>query len=224
MKRFLIVFLLAITVLGVLAAPAFADLRPSVKTAYVVPKMGVWLEVKGDVNVPAKFGHPLSYPIPANYDIVIDVPWRGVAYGLVNTAPLALKFKVQIPADGDPAEGSILDMTEVDAMRYWSGAVLWDQYWKDLLGTTIPAFNPSIGAKAYANHWWGAVTGASSVATKLTADKKLAPGVYTATLTETVLRTITNLALTTPGQTTPAKYEPGTTSKDFTFIVGPAVP
>ena len=140
MKRFLLVFLLVAVTMGVLAAPAFAALRPSVDTAYVVPKMGVWLEIKGDPNVPLKYGHPLSYPIPANYDVIIDVPWRGVAYGLVNTVPLALKYKVQIPADG-----SILDMTEVDAMRYWSGAVLWDEYWSTLLGTGIPAFNQKSG-------------------------------------------------------------------------------
>jgi len=217
MKRFLLALLLAVSVLGVLAAPAFADLRPSVDTAYVVPKMGVWLEIKGDVNVPVKYGHPLSYPIPANYDVMIDVPWRGITYGLVNTVPLALKFQVSIPAAG-------LDMSQAQAMAYWSGAVLWDQYWKDLLGTTIPAFNSSIGAKAYANHWWGAVTGASSVATKLTADKKLAQGTYSGLLTETVLRTIIDLKLNTAGQTTPVKVLPGTASYPFTFVVGPAVP
>ena len=150
MKRLLIALLVAVTVLGVLAAPAFADLRPSVKTAYVVPKLGVWLEVKGDVNIPVKYGHPLSY--------------------------------------------------------------------------AIPAFNPSIGAKAYANHWWGAVTGATSVATKLTSDKKLAQGTYAGELTETVVRTITDLKLNAAGQTTPVKLLPGTKSYPFTFVVGAPVP
>ena len=217
MKRFLLVFLLVAILLAVLAAPAFADLRPSVKTAYLVPKMGVWLEVKGDVNAPVKLGHPITYPIPADYDVIVDVPWRGITYGLVNTVPLALKYEVSIPAAG-------LDMSQAQAMAYWSGAVLWDDYWKNLLGTTIPAFNSNIGAKAYANHWWGAVTGASSVATKLTADKKLAQGTYTGLLTETVLRTIIDLKLNTAGQTTPVKVLPGTASYPFTFVVGPAVP
>jgi hypothetical protein len=184
---------------------------------------GVWLEIKGDVNVPVKYGHPLSYPIPANYDVVIDVPWRGINYGLVNTVPLALKYEVSIPAVGSPAEGSILDMSQVDAMRYWSGAVLWDEYWSTLLATGIPAFNPNIGAKPYANHWWGAVTGPTSVATGLTPDKKLAVGVYSATLTLTVLRTINDLTLTLVDQTTPTKMDPGTASVPFTFIVGPPV-
>ncbi len=112
----------------------------------------MWLEVKGDVNVPVKYGHPLSAPIPANYDVIIDVPWRGITQGLVQTVPLALKYEVSIPAAG-------LDMSQEQAMAYWSGAVLWDQYWRTLLAATIPAFNPSIGAQAYANHWWGAVTG-----------------------------------------------------------------
>jgi len=217
MKRFLIAFLLVITVLGVLAAPAFADLRPAVKTAYLVPKMGVWLEVKGDVNVPVKAGHPISAPIPADYDVIVDVPWRGITYGLVNTVPLALKYQVSIPAAG-------LEMSQAQAMAYWSGAVLWDQYWKDLLGTTIPAFNSNIGAQAYANHWWGAVTGASSIATKLTADKKLAQGTYAGLLTETVVRTIIDLKLNAAGQTTPVKLLPGAKSYPFTFVVGPVVP
>jgi hypothetical protein len=55
-------------------------------------------------------------------------------------------------------------------------------------------------------------------------DKELAPGTNTGKLTETVLRTIASLALATPEQTTPVKYQPGTTSESFTFIVGPAVP
>jgi len=217
MKRSLLVFLLVTVFLGVAAAPAFADLRPSLKTAYLVPKMGVWLEVKGDVNVPVKVGHPISAPIPADYDVVVDVPWRGITQGLVQTVPLALKFEVSIPAAG-------LEMSQDQAMAYWSGAVLWDQYWKDLLGTTIPAFNPSIGAQAYANHWWGAVTGDASVAAKLTADKKLSQGTYSGLLTETVVRTITDLKLNAAGQTTPVKLAPGTSSYPFAFVVGPAVP
>src|SRR5512137_857157 len=97
MKKLLLVVVLAAICLGLLAAPAFADLRPSVKTAYIVPKMGVWLEVKGDVNVPAKYVHPLlTDAIPANYDVIIDVPWRGITRGLVQTVPLALKYEVSI--------------------------------------------------------------------------------------------------------------------------------
>jgi hypothetical protein len=217
MKRFLLVFLLVTVLLAVLAAPAFADLRPALKTAYLVPKMGVWLEVQGDVNVPVKGIHPLSFPIPADYDVIVDVPWRGITYGLVQTVPLALKFQVSIPAAG-------LEMSQDQAMAYWSGAVLWDQYWKDLLGTTIPAFNPSIGARAYANHWWGAVTGDTSVATNLTPAKKLPEGTYAGLLTETVVRQIVDLKLNTVGQTTPVKRAPSTLSVPFSFVVGPAVP
>jgi hypothetical protein len=214
MKRCLIAFMLALTVLGVLAAPAFADLRPSVDTAYVVPMKGVWLEIKGDVNVPVKYGHPLSYPIPANYDVIIDVLWRGVTYGLVQTAPLAVKYEVSIPAAG-------LAMSQDQAMVYWSGAVLWDEYWSTLLAAGIPAFNPNIGAKRYANHWWGAVTGPTSVATGLTPDKKLAQGTYAGVLTQTVLRTLNDLTLATEDQTTPVKHAPGSVSIPFTFVVGP---
>ena len=217
MKKLLLVFALAAVCLGLLAAPAFADLRPSVKTAYVVPKLRVWLEVKGDVNVPVKYGHPLSYPIPADYDVIIDVPWRGITRGLVQTVPLALKYQVSIPAAG-------LEMSQDQAMAYWSGAVLWDEYWSTLLAATIPAFNPNIGAKPFANHWWGAVTGATSVATGLTPDKKLAQGTYAGVLTQTVLRTINDLTLASEDQTTPVKHAPGSVSVPFTFVVGPPVP
>jgi hypothetical protein len=218
MKRFLLVFLLVAVFLGVAAAPAFADLRPSVKTAYIVPKQGVWLEVKGDVNVPVKYVHSLlTDSIPANYDVVVDVPWRGVTRGLVQTVPLALHYELSIPAAG-------LGLSSAQAMAYWSGAVLWDQYWSTLLNATIPAFNPSIGAQAYANHWWGAVTGAASLATKLTPDKKLPQGPYAGVFTETVVRTITDLKLTSPDQTTPVKREPGPpASWQFSFVVGPPV-
>ena len=216
MKRLLLACVLAAVLLGVLAAPAFADLRPSLNTAYLVPKLGVWLEVKGDVNVPVKVGHPISAPIPANYDVIIDVPWRGITQGLVQTVPLALKYEVSVPAAG-------LDISREQAMAYWSGAVLWDQYWMNLLGP-IPAFNPSIGAQAYANHWWGAVTGDTSIATDLTSDKKLLQGTYTGLLTETVVRTIIDLKLNAAGQTTPVRVAPYTASYPFTFVVGPAVP
>jgi hypothetical protein len=220
MKKLFLMLALAVMLSFALAAPAFADLRPSVKTAYVVPKLGVWLEVKGDVNIPVKYVHLLTNPndpIPANYDVILDVPWRGITRGLVQTVPLALKYQVSIPAAG-------LDMSRDEAMAYWSGAVLWDQYWSTLLNATIPAFNPSIGAQAYANHWWGAVTGAASVAMNLTSDKKLPQGSYTGLLTETVVRTITDLKLTFEGQTTPVKREPGTATYQFTFVVGPPVP
>ena len=217
MKRSLLVFLLVTVFLGVAAAPAFADLRPSLKTAYLVPKMGVWLEVKGDVNVPVKVGHPISAPIPADYDVVVDVPWRGITQGLVQTVPLALHHELSIPAAG-------LNLSSKQAMAYWSGAVLWDDYWKNLLNATIPAFNPNIGAQAYANHWWGAVTGDASLATKLTPDKRLPQGPYAGVFTETVVRTITDLKLNSAGQTTPVKREPGTASYPFTFVVGPPVP
>jgi hypothetical protein len=43
--------------------------------------------------------------------------------------------------------------SDAQAMAYWSGAVLWDEYWSTLLAAAIPASNPSIGAKAYATHW-----------------------------------------------------------------------
>ncbi len=217
MKRFLLVLLLAAALLSLLAAPALADLRGSLETAYVVPKTGgVWLEVTGDVNAPTLLVHLPRTPIPANHDIIIDAPWRGITRGLVQTVPLALLYQVSIPAAG-------VDISQGEARAYWSGAVLWDQYWSSLLGP-IPAFNPRIGAKAYANHWWGPLTGDAGTAANLTSDKKLPPGTYAGLFTETVVRTITDLKLNSAGQWTPVKLKPGTTSYPFTFVVAPPVP
>jgi len=217
MKRLLLVFLLAAAFLGLLAAPALADLRGSLDTAYVVPKTGgVWLEATGDVNAPTLLRHPPGTPIPANYDVIIDSPWRGITKGLVETVPLALLYKVSIPAAG-------VDISQDEAKAFWSGAALWDQYWSTLLGP-VPAFNPSIGAQAYANHWWGPLTGDTGVATRLMPDKTLPQGAYAGLYTETVVRTIIDLKLNSAGQTTPVKREPGTISYPFTFVVGAPVP
>ena len=68
------------------------------------------------------------------------------------------------------------------------------------------------------------MTGATSVATKLTPDKKLPEGAYAGVLTETVVRTITDLKLNSAGQTTPVKLLPGTASYPFSFVVGAPAP
>jgi hypothetical protein len=213
MKRFLLVFLLAAIVLGILAAPAFA-LQAPFKTAFIVPnKMGgLWLEATGDVNAPTLARHPAGAPIPADYDIYLDSPLRSITLGLAQTVPSALLYQVNVPGLG-------VDLSPDEAMAYWSGPVLWDEYWSALLGP-IPAFNARIGAPAYANHWWAPLTGAASVATmNLTADKKLVPGTYAGVYTETATRTITDLKSNSAGQTTPAKRVPGSTSWDFMFKV-----
>ena len=88
----------------------------------------------------------------------------------------------------------------------------------------IPAFNLSIGAKAYANHWWGPLTRDAGVAANLTSDKRLPPGTYAGLFTETVVRTITDLKLNSAGQWTPVKLKPGTAAYPFTFVVAPPVP
>lgn len=217
MKRFLLVFALAAALLCLMATPALADLRGALETAYVVPKTGgVWLEVQGDVSAPTLLVHPPGSPIPANYDVIIDIPWRGITKGLVQTVPLALLYQVSVPAAG-------VSISQDEAQAYWSGAVLWDQYWSSLLGP-IPAFNPRIGAQAYANHWWGPLTGDAGTAANLTSDKKLPPGTYAGLFTETVVRTIIDLKLNSAGQTTPVKVEPGTASYRFMFVVAPPMP
>jgi hypothetical protein len=218
MKRSLLVLLLAAVVLGTLAAPAVAAPAPALKApfhaAFIVPnKMGgLWLEATGDVNAPTLVPHAPGAPIPADYDVYLDSPWRSITLGLAQTVPSALLYQVHI-------DGLGVDVSPTEAMKYWSGPVLWDAYWSGLLGP-IPAFNATIGAAAYANHWWLPLTGETSVATaNLTAGKKLVAGTYAGTYTEIVTRTITDLKLLTPDQTTPVKRLPGTTPFEFTFTV-----
>lgn len=218
LKRTLPILLLAAVMLGVLSAPALASPAPALQApfhaAFIVPnKMGgLWLEATGDVNAPTLVPHAPGAPIPADYDVYLDSPWRSITLGLAQTVPSALLYQVKI-------DGLGVDVSPAEAMDYWSGPVLWDTYWSGLLGP-IPAFNASIGAPAYANHWWLPLTGDASVATaNVTAGKKLAPGTYVGVYTEIVTRTITDLRLTTPDQTAPVKREPGSTSWDFTFTV-----
>ena len=212
------ILLLAAVMLGVLAAPALAAPAPALQApfhaAFIVPnKMGgLWLEATGDVNAPTLVPHAPGTPIPADYDVYLDSPWRAITLGLAQTVPFALLYQVKI-------DGLGVDLSPYEAMAYWSGPVLWDDYWSALLGP-IPAFNASIGAPAYANHWWAPLTGGASVATmNLTADKKLVPGTYAGVYTEIVTRTITDLKSNSAGQTTPVKREPGSTSWDFMFTV-----
>jgi len=217
MKRSLLVFLLAAVLLGLAAAPAFA-LEGAFKTAYVVPKTGgVWLEAVGTPSAPTLLVHPPLSPIPANYDVVIDSPWRGITRGLVQTVPLSLKYEMTIVDLG-------VSLSREQSMAYWSGAVLWDDYWRSLLGP-IPAFR-ALGTKAYANHWWASLTGSGGVATKnVTADKKLVQGTYVGQYREIVLRTITDLKANSTDPPTPVQRQPGTTPwYQFTFVLGPPVP
>lgn len=212
------ILLIAAAVLGILAAPACAAPAPALKApfhaAFIVPnKMGgLWLEATGDVNAPTLVPHLPGTPIPADYDVYLDSPLRSITLGLAQTVPSALLYTVKI-------DGLGVDVSTDEAMAYWSGPVLWDDYWSGLLGP-IPAFNASVEAPAYANHWWLPLTGEASVATaNLTAGKKIQTGTYAGVYTETVTRTITDLTSTSAGQTTPAKRQPGSTSWDFTFTV-----
>ena len=224
MRRFLLVFLLAAIVLGILAAPAFAAPAPSLQApfhaAFIVPnKMGgVWLEATGDVNAPTLVPHLAGHAHPGR---LRRLPRLAVAQhhpGPLPDGSSALLYQVKI-------DGLGVDVSPAEAMAYWSGPVLWDAYWSGLLGP-IPAFNASIGAPAYANHWWLPLTGDASVATvNLTAGKKLAPGTtYAGVYTEIVTRTITDLRVDTPRIRRPRRSASrAATSWDFTFKVACAV-
>lgn len=231
MKRFLLAFLITAALLGLLAVPAFAEApwkpvwRPALKTAYVIAYAdGSWFEAVGeDLTL---VGHWTVYddngnlvepapPIPADYDVVMQVSWKTLTYGLVKTFPLRYQLKVRIPEAG-------VDLSYEQAEAFWGTDVfIWDDYWVANL-FPIPGFNPHIGAKVYANRWLPPLTGDKSIATKnLTADKKLAPGTYTVYFTENLVHTAAFLDIWFDGQKSPfiAHPEGENVVPPFTFTV-----
>jgi len=223
MKKLLLVIVLAVVVLGVLAAPAFASpssalgFRLTEKTAYIIAYGdGFWFEV---TDAGLLEGHRAGEAIPANYDVAMQLSWKGINYGLVQTLPDTFLVKLSIPGLG-------VDVSDVQARTYWTGAYLWDDYWIDALGPIL-AFNDSIGAQVYANRWLPPLTGDSGVAANLTADNKLPRGIYTGYYTESLLRTLTSLELSYDDAMNPLKtpyhVRPAgeTFTNVFTFKVGP---
>ena len=229
MKKFLLVLLLAAALLCLLAASAFAapvpTVRGSLRTAYVIAYFdGSWLEIT-DSNAPAGVAHwaydeegnYILDPIPANYDVVMDMGWNGMPLGQVQSASSKFLIDITIPEAG-------VDMSGDEGLAYWTGATLWDDYWVNLLNPLV-AFNPRSRLQAYCNHWWCPLTGDKGIATNLTADKKLREGTYTVHYAETVLGPITGLDYAEEGQKTPYHATPGTNVSDpYTFVVGPPVP
>ena len=209
MKRLLVVLLLAVALVGILAAPALASapwaaspFRAALNTAYIFSYWdGTWFEVTGDVEAPTPVWHFVTYDdegnfvapadaIPANYDVVMQLSWKNVTYGLVKTLPLAFDLKIAIPEAG-------IDLSYEQAKAYWTGVSLFDQYMINLTWPIEP-FNSHIGAQVYAVRWLPYLTGENSIATKnLTADKKLLPGTYTVYYSENLLRTYINMDLLT---------------------------
>ena len=235
MKRFLLAFVLAAALLGSLAAPALAEapwapaFRLPTKTAYIFAYGdGSWAEVAG-ADLAAVY-HWVSYdddgnwlapadPIPADYDVVMQVSWKSCNYGLAKTVPQYFDLKLSIPEVG-------VDLSYEQAKAYWVGTFFWDDYWVTNVGP-IPAFNSHIGAKVYGTRWLLPLTGDNGVATmNLSADKKLLPGTYTVYYTENLLHTTTDLGLWFDGQRSPfiSRPEGENVVPPYTFTIAPVGP
>ncbi len=120
MKRVLLAAVVAVAIVGLLVAPAFAAgpqlpvFRLDLKTAYVIAYAdGTWFELIGDREAPDPIWHDPGDPIPANYDVVMQFSWKNVNYGLVKTFPNAFDLKVSIPEAG-------VEMSYEDAKQYWN--------------------------------------------------------------------------------------------------------
>jgi hypothetical protein len=218
MKRLVFAFLLTAALLGLLAAPALAG-PPSADSFYLSPNTayifaygdGSWFEIVGEGNAGVPVLHWVSYddegnllapadPIPANYDVVMQVSWKNISYGLVETLPLTYQVKVRIPEAG-------VDLSYEQAKAHWTGAFLWDDFWVTNAGEVLP-FNSHIGAQVYANRWLPSLTGDKGLATNLTAGKKLPAGTYTVYYAENLLRTYTAMDLWFEGQKSPVILKP----------------
>ena len=204
MKTLLLVAVLAAAVLGLPAAPALAatpgaDFRLSEQTAYIFSYYdGSWFEVK-DVADPFSFvGHWTTYddqgnfvapadPIPAYYDIVMQVSIKFIPRGQVQNLTKKFLISLSIPEAG-------VDLSYAQSKAYWN-LHPWDQYWVEATGALISGFNPRIGAQPWANTWLAPLTGENGVADNLTADMKLPPGTYTVNYTERVVRPFTDLEI-----------------------------
>jgi hypothetical protein len=230
MKRLLLVVVLAAAVLGLLAAPALAtvpdpDFRLAERTAYIFAYGdGSWFEVK-DVADPFSFvGHWAKYnddytaivkpasPIPANYDVVMQVSLKLINLGQVQNVADKWLLTLRIPEAG-------VDLSTEQAKAYWNFRT-WDQYWVDATGLDIVGFNPSIGAQPYANTWLAPLTGAEGLATRLV-NLKLPRGTYHVYYTETYMQPTVDLEII--DQWGPTHFTKGSTPVEFTFKVSAPV-
>ena len=239
MRRLLIVFVLAVAMLAVLAAPALATMshanwRPALKTAYVFTyNGGSWFEGTGDPGAPTLIGHWADWagsdeegdwvpgtadPIPANYDVVMQLSWKEIGYWEVAAFSDAVLLDLRIPEAG-------VRLSKRQSMAFWIGTRLWDKYWEDATGLVLVPYDPRLKLKAYHNTWLAPLTGKNGIATNLTAKKKLPQGIYTVYYTETSVLPVIVLSLQDPPQDKPVIIWPTgpNVNPPFTFTVGPQV-
>jgi hypothetical protein len=230
MKRLLLVVVLAAAVLGLSAAPALAtvpdpDFRLTERTAYIFAYGdGSWFEVK-DVADPFSFvGHWAKYnddytaivkpasPIPANYDVVMQVSIKLINLGQVQSMSDKFLISLRIPEAG-------VDLSTEKAKAYWH-LHTWDQYWVDATGYDPVGFNPNIGAQPYANTWLAPLTGGEGLATNLV-NLKLPRGTYHVSYIESYPQPFVDLEII--DQWGPTHFTEGLPPVEFTFKVGAPV-
>jgi hypothetical protein len=230
MKRLLLVAVLVAVVLTLLAAPALATVPDSTfrlaeRTAYIFSYGdGSWFEVK-DVADPFSFvGHWTTYnddytaivkpagPIPANYDVVMQVSLKLINLGQVQNESEKFLISLRIPEAG-------VDLSTEQAKAYWH-LHTWDQYWVDATGYQPVGFNPNIGAQPYANTWLAPLTGGKGLASNLVS-LKLPRGTYHVYYTETYPQPTVDLEIIDVWG--PTHFGKGSMPVEFTFKVGAPV-
>jgi hypothetical protein len=191
---------------------------------------GSWFEGTGDPSAPTLVAHwaatddagnwivGTADPIPADYDVVMQLSWKDIGYWEVAAFSDALLIDLRIPEAG-------VQLSKRQSMAFWTGPVLWDKYWEDATGLVLVPYDPRLRLKAYAIRWLAPLTGKNGIATNLTRNKKLRPGTYTVYYTETGVLPIIDLSLQDPPQDKPVIIWPTGPNvvPPFTFTVSQPV-
>jgi len=214
MKRLLLVLVLAVSLLGLLAAPAFAHnhyLQREPGNAYVFATafmdgsttVTLWFEWAPVDGVYDEVFHDQTEAIPANYTVWLVNGGGSPIRGTVQNWPRIDRWAFTLAGPG----GYSWAISGAASRAVWSPVFYWGM---------VPAFNKA-NTTFWARDWW----------LKLP-NQPLASGTYTGTATERVTRIITDSSFTLDqdwarhAQQRPNKIMPGTYPwPDFSFTIAP---
>jgi hypothetical protein len=157
LKKPLLLLLVTLVLLAaglMLAAAASADPAPS-GTEFLLP---TWLGSESPPDSPANVNWWWFNPdyidygrlpsVSAGDQVVLVNGWAGFSQGRIQTVPDYMMMQVEVWQGRDTSVPPWLTLTPKQAKAYW-GSLEFTSDEPDL-----PAFNPNIGAKFYAIHWF----------------------------------------------------------------------
>ena len=219
MKRSAIAVLLAVVLLGLLAAPALAaptapPSYPPMNVPVIVPPFGdgVWIYgtslSMSDISFyqATKRGRDFK-SIPLGSDVVVCMGWLGSVYGQVANVPNVVDTTIDITGP----HGYQSHFDPADSAPYWTGAHAWDEWWTEWLGGPPPELvNPACQAGVFWNHLYVPV------------DAFPAAGVYHLSLTQVLMQPGIDLIPWMEDQSGPLHLSSDFVdwSTEFDFVVG----